>query len=151
MCCPDFCRRTLHPTPPIQEVITFFFCFFFYSPWCACVAWPFVITSECLHNLGLQKLLLLSHCLCNSTPRSQTAASRHPRPSRLLLPSEQPCQDRPFFTLALCLRCCLLLWPSPSVAADLIGNLSKVWRHFSTSGRFARQSSQVHLDVCDIA
>lgn len=56
---------------------------FFYSPWCSCDTWPFVITSECLHNLGLQKLLLLSRCLCNPTPRSQTAASRHPRPSLL--------------------------------------------------------------------
>lgn len=72
----DFSQRTLHPT----QVRTFL-PHFFYSPWCACNTWPFVITSECLRNLGLQKLLLLSRCLCNPTPRSQTATSRHPRPS----------------------------------------------------------------------
>lgn len=146
---PDVRRRTLHPTPPTQEVITFFF--------------PFIVL-DVLASLGplLSPLSVFTILACRNyycyltvcvIPHQGVRQRRPdtPRPS-LLLPPEQPCQDRPFFTLALCLRCCLLPWPSPSVAADLIGNLSKVWRLFSTpSGRFARQSSQVHLDVCDIA
>lgn len=129
---PDFRRRTLHPTPPTQEVITFFF---LYSPWCTCVAWPFVITSECLHNLGLQKLLLLSHCLCNPTPRSQTAASRHPPPlppppsratvSRQAIFYISTLSEVLFTAVAFSLRCC---WLDRELIKSVASFLNTEWQ-----------------------
>lgn len=135
-------------TGSLPGVLTFFS--FWTSPWCS-----FAVFAVCLSLLNVFAFSSSRNYYCYLTGSVIPHQGVIQMPASIHLLTKLCVKTGHFFTLALCVRCCLL-WRLPSLVATIL-NRSYMETHHKPGmslatqcGRFRLQLCQVVMDVCDI-